>query len=121
MEIISRLPTFDELYRTAISEWPHVLRLPVRNTGDSFVVEGLTDLHAALSVQWAGHKLEVLMRTLHWTICGAVHTIFAREPIVVMAKLEPPRGRFEASLRRTLVTPTWDDADHRIVRDYFAA
>jgi len=120
MEIIARLPTFDELYRTAISEWPHVLRLPVRNTGDGFVVEGLTDLQAALSVQWVGHKLEVLMRTLHWTICCTVRTIFAHEPIVVMAKLEPPREKFEASLRRTLVTPAWDDADHRIVRHYFA-
>jgi hypothetical protein len=121
MEVISRLPTFDELYRTAISEWPHILRLPVRNTGDGFVVEGLSDLHEALSSQWAGHELEVLMRTLHWTICGAVHATFACEPVVVMAKLKLPREKFEASLRRTLITPTWEESDHRIVRDYLAA
>ena len=121
MEIVTRLPTFDELYRTAISEWPHVLRPPVRNTGDSFVVEGLGDLHEALSSQWIGHEHEVLMRTLHRAICCAVHTTCACEPVVVMAKLKPPREKFEASLRRTLVAPTWEETDHRIVRDYLAA
>ena len=121
MEVKAHLPHFDDLYRTAISEWPGVLRLPVRNAGDGLVVEGLTDLHEALSSQWAGHELEVLMRTLHWAICGAVHATFACEPVVVMAKLRPPREKFEASLRRTLTTPSWDEADHRMVRDYFAA
>src|SRR6266852_2985954 len=31
MELKTRLPSFEDLYRTAISEWPKVLRLPVRN------------------------------------------------------------------------------------------
>lgn len=121
MNVKTRVPTFDELYQTAISEWPGVLRLPVRNAGDGILVEGLTDLHEALSSQWIGHELEVLMRTLHKTICSAVKATFACEPVVVMAKLKPPREKFEASLRRTLVMPTWDEADRRVVRDYFTA
>ena len=121
MNVKTRLPTFDELYQTAISEWPGVLRLPVRNAGDRLVVEGLTELHEALSSQWVGHELEVLMRTLHSTICGVVHATFACEPVVVMTELKPPRDKFEASLRRTLIMPTWDDVDRRLVRDYFAA
>jgi hypothetical protein len=119
MDVKTRLPSFDELHQTAISEWPGVLRLPVRNAGDGLLVEGLTDLHEALSSQWVGHELEVLMRTLHWAICRAIHATFACESVVVMAKLRPPRERFEARLRRTLTAPNWDEADHRIVRDYF--
>lgn len=121
MNVKTRLPTFEELYQTAISEWPEVLRLPVRNAGDRLLVEGLTELHEALSSQWVGHELEVLMRTLHSTICGAVHATFACEPMVVMAELKPLRDRFEASLRRALIMPTWDDTDRRMVRDYLAA
>ncbi len=121
MDVKTRLPTFDELYHMAISEWPKVLRLPVRNGGDVLVVEGLADLHEALSSQWIGHEFEVLMRTLHWAICGAVHAAFACGPIVVMEKLKPPRERFESSLRRALIAPTWDEADRRMVRGYLAA
>jgi hypothetical protein len=121
MTVKTRLSTFDELCQTALSEWPGVLRLPVRNTGDGLVVEGLNDLHEALSSQWIGHELEVLMRTLHSTICCAIHATFACEPVVVMAKLKPPRDKFEASLRRTLIMPAWDDVDRRMVRDYFTA
>ena len=120
MELKTRLPSFDNLYKTAISEWPEVLRLPVRNAGDVFVVEGLTELKEALSSKWAGHELEVLMRTLHWTICSAVHATFTCKPVVVMAELQPPRDKFEASLRRTLTAAAWDESDHRLVRDYFA-
>ena len=121
MDVSTRLPTFDELYRTAISEWPGVLRLPVRNAGDRVVVEGLTELHEALSSQWVGHQLEVLMRTLHSVICGAVHATFVCEPVVVMSELKPLRDKFEVSLRRSLIMPTWDDVDRRMVRDYFAS
>ena len=121
MELKTRLPSFEDLYKTAISEWPRVLRLPVRNGGDGFVVEGLTELHEALSSKWIGHELEVLMRTLHWTICGGVRATFTCKPVVVMAELQPPRDKFEASLRRTLTAPTWDEPDHRLVRDYFAS
>jgi hypothetical protein len=121
MNVKTCLPTFDELYRTAISEWPGVLRLPVRNTGDGLVVEGLNDLHEALSSQWVGHEFEVLMRTLHQTICCAIHATFACEPVVVVAQLKPSRDKFEASLRRTLIMPTWDDTDRRMVRNYFNA
>ena len=120
MELKTRLPSFEDLYKTAISEWPRVLRLPVRNAGDGFVVEGLTELHEALSSKWIGHELEVLMRTLHWTICGGVRATFTCKPVVVMAELQPPRDKFEASLRLTLTAPTWDEPDHRLVRDYFA-
>ncbi|WP_068022477.1 hypothetical protein [Rhodoplanes sp. Z2-YC6860] len=119
MNVKACLPTFDELYLTVIAEWPGVLRLPVRNTGDGLVVDGLNDLHEALSSQWIGHELEVLMRTLHQTICCAIHAAFACEPVVVVAQLKPARGKFEASLRRTLIMPTWDDADRRTVRNYF--
>jgi hypothetical protein len=121
MELKARLPSFDDLYKTAISEWPRVLRLPVRNAGDVFVVEGLSDLHEALSSKWIGDEFEVLMRTLHWTICGAVRTTFTRQPVVAIAELQPPRDKFEASLRRTLTAPTWEESDHRLVRDYFAS
>jgi hypothetical protein len=121
MELKTRLPSFDTLYKIAISEWPGVLGLPVRNAGDVFVVEGLTELKEALSSKWAGHELEVLMRTLHWTICSAVHATFTCKPVVVMAELQPPRDKFEASLRRILTAATWDEADHRLVRDYFAS
>jgi hypothetical protein len=121
MNVKTCLPTFDELYRTAISEWPGVLRLPVRNTGDGLVVEGLNDLHEALSSQWVGHEFEVLMRTLHQTICCAIHATFACEPVVVVAQLKPSRDKFEASLRRTLIMPAWDDTDRRMVRNYFNA
>lgn len=120
MDLKTRLPSFDELFKTAISEWPKVLRLPVRNAGDGFVVEGLTELKEALSSKWVGHELEVLMRTLHWTICSAVHATFTCKPVVVMAELQPPRDKFEASLRRALTAPSWDERDHRLVRDYFA-
>lgn len=121
MEVKARLPSFDDLYKTAISEWPRVLRLPVRNAGDVFVVEGLSDLEEALSSRWIGHELEVLMRTLHWTICSTVRSTFTCKPVVVMAELQPPRDKFEASLRRTLAAPTWDEPDRRLVRDYFGS
>ena len=98
-----------------------MLTLPVRNAGDVFVVEGLTDLEEALSSQWIGHELEVLMRTLHWSICSAVRATFTCKPMVVMAELQPPRDRFEASLRRALTAPAWDEPDRRLVRDYFAS
>ena len=121
MEVRTRLPSFNELYQTAVAEWPAALRLPVQNAGDVFVVEGLTELHEALSSKWIGHELEVLMRILHWSICSAVHATFTRKPMVVMAELQPPREKFEASLRRTLTAPTWDEPDRRLVRDYFAS
>jgi len=121
MEVKTCLPSFDDLYKTAISEWPKVLRLPVRNAGDVFVVEGLSDLEEALSSQWIGHELEVLMRTLHRSICSAVRATFTCKPVVVMAELQPPRDKFEASLRRALTAPSWDEPDRRLVRDYLAA
>ena len=121
MEIKTCLPSFDDLYKTAISEWPRVLRLPVRNAGDVLVVEGLSDLEEALSSQWVGHELEVLMRTLHRSISSAVRATFTCRPVVVMAELQPPRDRFEASLRRVLTAPAWDEPDRRLVRDYLAA
>jgi hypothetical protein len=109
---------FEELYAKVISEWPKQVKLKVVPAGKSYVVEGLTSLEDGISHDYIGHPEEVLYRTLHWTVSKAIHKSFATRLVVLASELPPLKDKFEADLRVTLKSPSWEDADRKVVRDY---
>jgi hypothetical protein len=112
---------FDTLYAEAIAEWPPRLSLKTTPAGTGYVVEGLVALSERISVKWKGSPQEVFMFAMHWAIVGAVHEAFGSVSEVEMARLEPPRKRFENALVLVLDNNCWSEDDHQLVRDYFAA
>jgi hypothetical protein len=112
---------FDKLYAEALNAWPAEIRLPVRSFMTGHLVDGLTDLEHAITAQWVGGPLGIVMVTLNWAILRAVHAEFATRQTVVMAELPSVRERFETELRLLLNGPYCQEPDRAIIREYFGA
>ena len=111
---------FEELFTRAISDWPKQVKLKVIPAGKSYFVEGLTSIEDGVSHGYIGHSEEILFRTLHWTVSKAVHAAFATRHVVVLSEIPPLKEKFEADLRIILKSPSWEDADRKVVREYLA-
>lgn len=115
-------PSFDQLYETAIAEWPERLDLAVTDKGPVYVVEGLAPLQERIAAKWAGKPSGVLMRNLHWAISAVANRAFEwREPVDVRSlSREAIRDKFEADLQIILDRPrNISGADVAQIKSYF--
>jgi hypothetical protein len=116
---------FDALFERAAAEWPDevfIENIDLRDDKATFTTPHLYDLSELISHRYLKHSEEVIMRNLHDSIYGLLHSA-ARYCVTVRPRelrRSELREKFERRLRKTPVSDGWPDEAMKLIADYLA-
>jgi hypothetical protein len=119
---------FENLLRQALTDWPAELDLSSleRSAPDlsRYALKGIGMLSDEIEIKYIGTEIEVLARTLHYSIYEVIHATAKNVLGLQLSAIRPQAVRliFEKRLRADAISKdlNWQPEDYALVESYFA-